>query len=164
MGPGVDRAIIRIIGRGGIVTPSRIPVASVPVIPATADQDDVVAVVRVPPIPLMPLRAIGLEDAILWAAPVVGVLDSVVLVELGTGDRLVRSRFEVPVLGADVLHVGRVLLFIYHGLLVFLDRRILIRLNRGRLIVLDGGHLVLLNGRMLLLQRLRICDNGVVRL
>src|SRR6476619_2857930 len=55
---------------------------------------------------IVPLRPIGLESAILRASPILRVLDPVILVELGAGDRGVPLRREVLVL-QPVLLDGR---------------------------------------------------------
>src|SRR4051812_43743413 len=80
---GVDRAVIRIVGITGIVTPGREPEAGVPIIIAAADQDDVV-VVMMPPIVVVPFRMVVLERFVMLAVPVLGVLDMLALHELLT--------------------------------------------------------------------------------
>jgi hypothetical protein len=50
---------------------------------------------------VVPLRAIVSKDDVVVAAPVVGVLDRVVLVEPYAGDGRVRDGFKIPVLGLN---------------------------------------------------------------
>src|SRR5205085_1600917 len=62
----IDRTIVRIISVRS-VTPCRIPVSSIPEVPASADKDDPV-VVAAPPIPVMPLSVIISKRSILPSA------------------------------------------------------------------------------------------------
>src|ERR1700680_2386456 len=82
---GVNGAIIWVVGVSRIVTPRRIPIAGIPKIPATADQNDAVGIV-VPPALIVPLVPVVLESAVLLALPVLTALNAIVLVELRACD------------------------------------------------------------------------------
>src|ERR1051326_4152643 len=102
----VNRAVVRIIGVSGIVTPGRIPVTGIPVIPAAADEQQVGRIVRLPPTLVMPLRMIGSECLILRPTPILRARDLVVLIELrARDDGGLRLRLKVLVLRLDVLNV-----------------------------------------------------------
>src|SRR5207249_4031123 len=76
----IDRSVIRIIGICLIVAPSRVPIAGVPIIRSPTDHDDAV-VTLCPPTLIVPLGRIVAKRSILRALPVLGSLNSSVLLE-----------------------------------------------------------------------------------
>lgn len=162
----VDRAVVRIIGIGGIIAPGWIPIAGIPKIPAATYEEEIGAVMRSPVALVMPLRAIRLEGAIMGAAPVLRVSDPIILIELGARDRLVRFRVEVLMLGANALDVRSIML-VHDCFLVLLNSGQLVRLH-GRMVRRFGlrrdvsrlDYVVGLNGRWFVI--LLLCDFGVL--
>src|SRR3954466_11869691 len=65
----VNRPVIRIKARRGVVTPRRIPEPGIPIVPAAADQDDP-RIMRPPPHVIVPQRVIIPKDDISLAVPV----------------------------------------------------------------------------------------------
>src|SRR5437588_1309253 len=90
----IDRTIVRIISVRS-VTPCRIPVSSIPEVPASADKDDSV-VVAAPPIPVMPLSVIISKRSILLptepaAPPIIRDRDISVSVNANIGGVVARE-------------------------------------------------------------------------
>ena len=95
---GVNRAIIWVIGDSRIVTPRRKPIARIPKIPATADQNNAVVVV-VPPALIVPFAPVVLENGVILALPVLTALNVIVLLELHALDLRIRRIRKVKVFG-----------------------------------------------------------------
>src|SRR5438067_2701737 len=76
----IDRGIVSIILGRSIITPSRIPVAAVPVIITATDQLHA-RVTRPIPTLVVPFRMIRAEYFVLRAPPLIGSLNSIILLE-----------------------------------------------------------------------------------
>ena len=81
---GVDRSVVGVIC-ARIVTPGRVPIARIPIIPSTESEHDAV-VMTVPPAPLMPHRSVIPESMIIWTSPPFASCNASVLLELYTLD------------------------------------------------------------------------------
>jgi len=95
---GVNRAIIWVVRKGRIVTPGRTPIAGIPKILATADQNDAV-VIAVPPTLIVPLASVVLENGVVLTLPVLTALNAIVLLERRALDLRIRRIRKVKVLG-----------------------------------------------------------------
>src|SRR5207244_1021641 len=103
----IDRAIVSIILGTKIVTPSRIPVAVVPVIVTATDQLYPVVTRPIPTL-VVPFRTIQAEYFILRTLPLITSLNPIVLV-VGNCRNLLRFwlRTKIRVLRLDLLHLLR---------------------------------------------------------
>src|ERR1051326_7628583 len=114
---GVNRPIVSVKGRRLIVTPGREPIESSSIIVPAVDQDEVFAVVLLPPIPIVPFGVVGFEDAILRASPILTVGNAIAGLKLDVDDRVVpRFSGEIKGLGLELAvspasAVGRPLAF-----------------------------------------------------
>src|SRR5207244_6749234 len=106
---GIERSI-KIIDRARIVTPSRIPIVGIPIVPSAKNEDEMVAVMRTPPPLVMPGWVIVREHDVLRAMPVVR-----------TGDVVVLIKFHRLVLRISILRHIELLNFV-----VIVDRHILV--------------------------------------
>src|SRR5262249_35270093 len=103
---GVDRSVPG-IHRVGCITPCRVPVRGIPIVPTTVDKDDVV-VMRLPPPLVIPKRMIVRKDCVLRTFPLISAGDLVVLVEV---NRLVLVDDDLFIVGLQV----EVLLLVLHA-------------------------------------------------
>src|SRR5262249_23372343 len=131
----VDRSIIN-VDRVRSITPRRVPVGTVPVIPAAVDEDDL-RVMPIPPPGVMPKRMVVREDLILRAFPFVSAGNLVVRVVI---DRLVlvndvvlvvRLQIELLLLELVVLVPRHVLVGVHVHVLVDVLRLVELRLVRA---------------------------------
>jgi hypothetical protein len=79
---GVDKTVVGIIC-ARVVTPGRVSIASIPIIPSTETEQDAV-VMTVPPVPLVPHRSVIPENMIIWTSPPFGSCNASVSLELYT--------------------------------------------------------------------------------
>src|SRR5439155_13294983 len=93
---------IIIIDRVWSITPSRVPVIGVPIIPPAVNENDVAAVVPIPPPGRLPDRLIVHKNLILRTLPILSAGNLVVLVEVHrlvlVDDVLLVVRLQVEVL------------------------------------------------------------------
>ena len=90
----VDRNVIWIIRVTRIVPPGRIPESGIPIVPASAHQDDS-AVVITPPEFIVPHRSVIPECPIIFTLPVLASLNSSVLLKLHSRDSRIRLVWQV---------------------------------------------------------------------